>query len=61
MAQCMTTTHGQRLHKRTYRSRAQARKIARRIGDGVQPYRCGECGSYHVGHSPRKQPERTNT
>lgn len=40
--------------KRTY-TKAEAKRAAKRIGGGVEPYPCYHCKHYHVGHPPPKR------
>lgn len=50
--------------KRCHDSRASAKAhAARLVGDHLRPYRCDQCGYWHVGHIPRAvlQGLRTST
>jgi len=47
--QCWTTG------KRGYLHRREARRAAKRTGDGIGHYLCDDCGCYHVGHSTAEQ------
>jgi len=38
--------------KWSYPTRASAKKHAKRVGDGLRPYRCDHCPAWHVGHKP---------
>ena len=47
--ECQTTG------KRGYLHRREARRAARRTGDGVGHYLCEDCGRWHAGHSTAEQ------
>lgn len=38
--------------KWTYLTRSAAKKHAKRVGDGLRPYKCHACDLWHVGHKP---------
>lgn len=49
--------------KRTYASKAEAKRIAKQAnaswgGSAMHAYKCGRCGHFHVGHEPRFNPFR---
>lgn len=51
--------------KQTFHTAAAARhcidRRKRRLTGQVKPYRCTECGKWHIGHTQRRTAKRTRT
>lgn len=47
--------------KRQYRSHAKAKRAARMVGNGVEPYECDLCGGFHIGRKLRRRAGTTTS